>query len=357
MALSWSYGFEAGSGSSLSAELGSEYSATAWAYVYWETDHHSHATIPSGGYSWKNINYFNFTIDRQEQIATVGSDFIVSWAYKQQDTGRAAAPLIITRSAAADDVAGMWKVVHSGSGEVGLVHYDGSTWQTVATSVLALTSGSWMTIALKITKTGTTHAAEVFVGGVSYCSGSLVHSATPGQVDGFKFQANQALSGSHHTWTDDIRVYSDVAADLTAAKSEGFVCGRMVDADSIDGAFSPSAGTDLFSALEAGGSADWAKYADTTTDPDTMRLSLDNSGGTGGTIEGVIVHCIADADASIPNITLGMAESSVATPVNGAARDCQVKKTTTSAILTSDGSTAWSYAAFDAANVVIKASS
>jgi hypothetical protein len=259
----------------------------------------------------------------------------------------------------ATDVGFGWVICRNADRTLTLKFNDGTTTTTIATSALATSDNTWHALALKATKSGSDYDAEVYIDGTLFVSTATSHTfaGTSYSLGGFGSQG--AGGGGDYSYVDDIRVFTgDLAGDAAAAKAEGYVFAGHVSADSIDGSFTPSTGTDLYPCVEMGASIDWAESISTTTDGDVCRLAMDSIGGAiSGTADGVVVHIQADTDSGLDDITAGMAASSVATPVYGAATDCQAKTLFSTAILTSDGSTAWTQASFDAANVVIKATS
>jgi hypothetical protein len=252
-----------------------------------------------------------------------------------------------------------WMIYRNADRTLTLKFDDGTTTTTIATSALATSNNTWHTLALKATKSGSDYDAEVYIDGTLFVSTATSHTfaGTSYSLGGFASQG--AGGGGDTSCVDDIRVFTgDMAGDAAAAKAEGYVFAGHASADSVDGSFSPSTGTDLYPCVEMGASIDWAESISTATDGDVCRLALDSIGGAiSGAADGVVVHIQADTDSGLDDVTAGMAESSVDTPVYGTATDCQVKTLFSTAILTSDGSTAWTQASFDAANVVIKATS
>jgi hypothetical protein len=231
---------------------------------------------------------------------------------------------------------------------------NGSSDTLLATSVYALVAASWEDVAFQFKWDGTTYSLDIYVGGTLYVAATKASAVDYGNITG----AGMYQQGAGTWYNDDMRIFNDPTADAASAKATGYVFAGQVSADSVDGSFTPSTGTDLFPCVEAGASIDWGKSISTTLDGDVCRLAMDSMGSAiSGTPDGVVVHAVCDTDSGMDNITLGMAESSVATPVYGAAIDCQVARIASVPILTSDGSTAWTQASFDAANVVVKATS
>jgi len=285
-----------------------------------------------------------------------GSDYWLSIAYYWTGADGSERPILYLADIN-NTVAFGFFVYRNADRTLTLKFHDGTTLNTIATSTLQTSDTTWQTLALKSTKSGNDYSAEVYIDGTLFTSGTHTFAGTSYGIGSF---GSMGASGfGNYSYTDDLRVFTgDMAGDAAAAKAEGYVFAGHVSADSVDGSFSPSTGTDLYPCVEMGASTDWAKSISTTTDGDVCRLAMDSIGGAiSGTADGVVVHIQADTDSGLDDITAGMAESSVDTPVYGTATDCQVKTLFSTAILTSDGSTAWTQASFDAANVVVKASS
>ena len=354
MPLAWCYGFEMGSAADMVTNTSNV--ATASGTISWATggSQHGSAVTGAGSYSWGCPYYSQW---RMWGMFDAGNDYWASLAYYW--TGAEGTTRLVCWAMTATDAGFTWFIFRNADRTLTLKFHDGTTTTTIATSALATSDNTWQTLALKATKSGNDYDAEVYIDGTLFVSTATSHvfAGTSYSLGGFGSQG--AGGGGDYSYVDDIRVFTgDLAGDAAAAKAEGYVFAGHVSADSIDGSFSPSTGTDLYPCVEMGASIDWAESISTTTDGDVCRLAMDSIGGAiSGTADGVVVHIQADTDSGLDDVTAGMAESSVATPVYGAATDCQAKTLFSTAILTSDGSTAWTQASFDAANVVIKATS
>jgi len=352
MALAWCYGFEMGSAADMIANTSNV--ATASGTISWATggSQHGSGVTGAGSYSWGCPYYAQWRI---WGMFDAGNDYWASLAYYWTGVNLGSVYWGMT----ATDVGFGWVICRNADRTLTLKFNDGTTTTTIATSALATSDNTWHALALKATKSGSDYDAEVYIDGTLFVSTATSHTfaGTSYSLGGFGSQG--AGGGGDYSYVDDIRVFTgDLAGDAAAAKAEGYVFAGHVSADSIDGSFTPSTGTDLYPCVEMGASIDWAESISTTTDGDVCRLAMDSIGGAiSGTADGVVVHIQADTDSGLDDVTAGMAESSVATPVYGAATDCQAKTLFSTAILTSDGSTAWTQASFDAANVVIKATS
>jgi len=355
MPLAWCYGFEMGSLADLDTYTGQ--ADPPWGGTAdWVTggSQHGSAVTGAGSYCWRTDGPVSW---RMWGMFDAGYNYWVSVALKW--TGAEATtrhPIWTT-----DPTGGYfgWRVSRNSDRTLTLLFLDGTSIITIATSALATSDNVWQTLALKATKSGNDYDAEVYIDGTLFVSTATSHTFA-GTAHGFGGFYSQGASGSgNYSYIDDIRVFTgDMAGDAAAAKAEGYVFAGHVSADSVDGSFTPSTGTDLYPCVEMGPSTDWAKSISTTTDGDVCRLAMDSIGGAiSGTADGVVVHIQADTDSGLDDVTAGMAETSVATPVYGTATDCQAKTLFSTAILTSDGSTAWTQASFDAANVVVKATS
>jgi len=352
MPLAWCYGFEMDSAADMVTNTSNV--ATAGGTISWATggSQHGSAVTGAGSYSWGCPYYAQWRI---WGMFDAGNDYWASLAYYWTGVNLGSVYWGMT----ATDVGFGWVICRNADRTLTLKFNDGTTTTTIATSALATSDTTWHTLALKATKSGSDYDAEVYIDGSLFVSTATSHvfAGTSYSLGGFGSQG--AGGGGDYSYVDDIRVFTgDLAGDAAAAKAEGYVFAGHVSADSIDGSFSPSTGTDLYPCVEMGASIDWAESISTTTDGDVCRLAMDSIGGAiSGTADGVVVHIQADTDSGLDDVTAGMAETSVATPVYGTATDCQARKLFSTAILTSDGSTAWTQASFDAANVVIKATS
>jgi len=353
MPLAWCYGFEMGSLADLATNTGQ--ATVSLAPVDWVGggSQHGSAVTGAGSYCWRMTFAAN---GRVWGMFDAGNDYWLSIAYywTSDDSNPVSTPLYATNGAGSNFG---WIVRRVSSRTLQLAFNDGTSANLVATSTLLTSNNVWQTLALKATKSGNDYSAEVYIDGTLFMSGTYTFAGTSYGFGGF---GSQGASGSgNYSYVDDVRVFTgDMAGDAAAAKAEGYVFAGHVSADSVDGSFTPSTGTDLYPCVEMGPSTDWAKSISTTTDGDVCRLAMDSIGGAiSGTADGVVVHIQADTDSGLDDITAGMAETSVATPVYGTATDCQTKTLFSTAIQTSDGSTAWTQASFDAANVVIKATS
>jgi len=352
MPLAWCYGFEMGSAADLETNTGQVEAADGT--LSWATggSQHGSGVTGAGAYSWGCLHYARWCV---YGMFDAGSDYWLSIAYYW--TGVDGGKAILYLADINNTVAFGFFVYRNADRTLTLKFHDGTTLNTIATSTLQTSDNTWHTLALKSTKSGNDYSAEVYIDGTLFTSGTHTFAGTSYGIGSF---GSQGASGSgNYSYTDDLRVFTgDMAGDAAAAKAEGYVFAGHVSADSVDGSFTPSTGTDLYPCVEMGPSTDWAKSISTTTDGDVCRLAMDSIGGAiSGTADGVVVHIQADTDSGLDDITAGMAETSVATPVYGTATDCQTKTLFSTAILTSDGSTAWTQASFDAANVVVKATS
>ena len=350
MPLVWCYGFEMDSATNLVTQCPSNFTQTG--VIAWVTggDQHGSGVTGAGTYAWRIDAGARFTM---AGMFDAGTDYWISFAVHWT----AYTALRIAWETRRHDGTGNngFAIYRNSSGNLILLYSDPSTTTTLATSTAVTANGSWMTIAMKVTKSGNDYSAEVYVDGALFVSGTHTYAGAVYGFGGFYIQG----AGNPYSYLDDIRIFAgDMAGDAAAAKAEGYVFAGQVSADSIDGSFTPSTAGDLFPCVEMGASVDWAKSISTTTDGDVCRLAMDSIGGAiSGTADGVTVHAVCDTDSGMDDITLGMAESSVATPVYGTATDAQVVGVVSETFLTSNGSTAWTQASFDAANVVIKATS
>jgi len=352
MPLAWCYGFEMSSLADLATNTGQ--ASVNYGTIDWVTggSQHGSAVTGAGSYCWRTTAQ---AYGKVWGMFDAGNDYWASAALKW--TAADGAQRLILWAIDSTGGAFGWQIQRNADRTLTLKFHDGTTGTTIATSTLQTSDNVWQTLAWKATKSGNDYSAEVYIDGTLFTSGTHTFAGTVHGFVGFGFEG--ASGSGNYSYTDDIRVFTgDMAGDAAAAKAEGYVFAGHVSADSVDGSFSPSTGTDLYPCVEMGPSTDWAKSISTTTDGDVCRLAMDSIGGAiSGTADGVVVHIQADTDSGLDDITAGMAESSVDTPVYGTATDCQVKTLFSTAILTSDGSTAWTQASFDAANVVVKATS
>ena len=353
MALAWCYGFEMGSLADMITNTGQ--ADLPWGgTVDWVTggSQHGSAVTGAGSYCWRTSWV---KVWKMWGMFDAGNDYWASIAYYWTGVSGDSRLIFFAHTYTGNYFG--WRVKRHSDRTLTLSFHDGTTDTTIATSTLQTSDNVWQTLALKATKSGSDYSAEVYIDGTLFTSGTHTFAGTSYGFGGLANEGHATVG--NYSYVDDIRVFTgDMAGDAAAAKAEGYVFAGHVSADSIDGSFTPSTGVNLFPCVEMGASIDWAESISTTTDGDVCRLAMDSIGGAiSGTADGVVVHIQADTDSGLDDVTAGMAETSVATPVYGTATDCQVKKLFSTAILTSDGSTAWTQASFDAANVVVKASS
>jgi len=355
MALAWCYGFEMGSLADMVTNTSNV--ALVIGSVSWATggSQHGSGVTGAGSYAWGCAHLARFHI---YGMFDAGDNYWASLAYYWTGADTGGSRLALASLPSTPTFFG-WMIYRNADRTLTLKFNDGTTTTIIATSASATSDNTWQTLALKATKSGSDYDAEVYIDGTLFVATATSHvfAGTSYSLGGLSCQG--ASGSGNYSYVDDIRVFTgDMAGDAAAAKAEGYVFAGHVSADSIDGSFTPSTGVNLFPCVEMGASIDWAESISTTTDGDVCRLAMDSIGGAiSGTADGVVVHIQADTDSGLDDVTAGMAETSVATPVYGTATDCQVKKLFSTAILTSDGSTAWTQASFDAANVVVKASS
>ena len=183
---------------------------------------------------------------------------------------------------------------------------------TVGTTALAY--GATATrLAVGYDLTQTPPEACLYVNGTAVLgtlSSMLGGAGGPTSINNIQLHSGARTSGTHYGYWGDIVLFSDLAVENVG---EIWVSYFEPNADSVDGSYSPSTGTDHYAVLD---DASVATYVESSTDPDSFRVGMEeradrDAGLTLGA--GVYAYCIAalaSGDGALATVDFGLRSGS-----------------------------------------------